>query len=80
MDTAFVIEVTATITTALRNRMSAKQLKQRVPAFIAKQRGITVDEFHSKLNKESNTTLAMMVDVIYHSFTDAERAAIAKTI
>lgn len=79
MDTAFVSEVTTAVTTALRNRMSAKQLKQRIPAFIAKQRGITVDAFHAKLNKESNTTLAMMVDVIYNSFSEVERAAIAKT-
>jgi hypothetical protein len=68
--------------TALRNGMSFKQLSQRIPAHVAKQLGITVQQFHAQLEEVyavgGEPFFTIFADVLARKFTPAERAAIAR--
>lgn len=64
----------------LRNGMSFKQIKQRIPALVAQKLGITVAQFHAKLEELSgprDSALNACAERVAAKFSPSEQGAIA---
>lgn len=65
----------------LRNGMSFKQIKARIPAIAARKLNITVQQFHAQLEAEAgprDRALDVMAQRIAAKFSPAEQLAIAR--
>lgn len=64
----------------LRNGMSLKQIKARIPALVATKLNITVPQFHEKLEAEAgprDRALNALAERIVAKFSPSEQRAIA---
>lgn len=72
--------LTATVETmleqGLRNGMSFKQLRERVPGLAAKKLGISEADFHQQLEGMTDNSMDAMCNRIAAKFTPAQRVEI----
>jgi hypothetical protein len=64
----------------LKNGMSLKQVKARIPGLCARKMGITEPQFHAMLEAEAgprDRALNALADRVVSQFTPAEQRAIA---
>lgn len=77
----FVQSLETAMKTALRNGMSLKLIRERIPAHLSKKMGFTVADFHATLERiEGKQGFQGLVDRVVNSFTPAERAKIGATL
>jgi hypothetical protein len=73
----FVEALEGALTTSLKNGMTLKMVKERVPAHISKKMGMSVREFHSTLaHVEGRSGFDTLVTRVVNSLTPAERARV----
>ena len=76
---AFENTLTEMTTQGLRNGMSFKQIHARIPTLCAQRVGITLPEFHERVNAlELKDGFVSFVYTIVNSFTPAEQQTIAR--
>lgn len=78
----FLPTLTDSLEQGMRNGMSFKQLRQRIPAFVARKLSISEQDFHAQLEAANSVAsndlvLELIVQVVASKFTPAEQRAIA---
>src|SRR4051812_31060572 len=77
----FLPTLTDSLEQGLRNGMSFKQLKARIPAFVARKLGFTEQQFHAQLTEAEQVggdlIMQLVAELVASKFTAAERAEIA---